>query len=596
MEGVPLPPLIYNMISNKNLYTIHSWLGLNLGLFLFVICFSGTIAVFSSDIDWLTNPSIRIEPTDEPVLWGKMYTSILQQFPDGTISSIYKETYAGTGSSFATVAYVSIPNGQIRKVYLNPYTGKIQGNTSFFNVQRFFRTFHRRFFDGNRGIILVTLTSFFLLFSIITGFLFYKGWLKNLFTLRTKNGLKRFISDAHKFAGIWTLLFGLLIAVTGLFYFTEQMISVSNKSEILLPEGPPALTAESIFTSKEALNLANVDTVIENAEEAFPNLEIMTLRVPQEPTDYFYIDGQAGNPFTRNRANKVYLHPITGEVVHIQHASDLNTAEFIADIADPLHFGTVGGITTKTIWFIFGLALCFSILSGIYIWQIRASQKIQRTLKKARRQNSDPPGFWQRLNQQKSVIISVGIVLFYFIYIFTITLSGIRDFSPQNAEQSVSVMTDFSNNSELNIELTKRWIQNRSTEFGEIDVHIISDSLLPIQSVEWVEDTEKASSDVLITGKRRGHPEQHKFAITGLQKNSRGTIHIQFINQPSVSIEDINPEFHSFRASRKLSPATGGFPKAPSGVWITIILFSLCTTGLIITWTYLILKPAFILR
>lgn len=125
-------------ISNKTLFNIHGWLGLNLGLLLFVICFSGTFATLSSEVDWLLNSNIRIETKDAPIQWDKMYRSLKQKYPDGKILGIYKSSYAGHASYFASTAYVSLPNDQLRKVYLNPYTGKIQGDTSFFNVQRFF--------------------------------------------------------------------------------------------------------------------------------------------------------------------------------------------------------------------------------------------------------------------------------------------------------------------------------------------------------------------------------------------------------------------------------------------------------------------------
>src|SRR5690625_3044182 len=280
------------LISNKTLFSIHGWLGLNVGLFLFVVCFSGTFATLSSEIDWLLNEDLRVEQKNDPVRWQAMYEAIQSSYPEGTVTGIYKETYAGHGDNFATLVDVSLANGHSRKVYFIPYTGAIRGDTSFFNVQLCFRSYHRRLFDGDRGILLVTFSSFFLLFSALTGFLFYKGWLKNVFKLRIGRGIKALFSDAHKLAGIWSLLFTVLIAVTSIFYFAEIVLKSANSYDAFVPEEPAALEKTEQAQFGPAPELLSLDTYVQNAEQAFPGLEVMTVRVPHQTSDYVYIDGK----------------------------------------------------------------------------------------------------------------------------------------------------------------------------------------------------------------------------------------------------------------------------------------------------------------
>jgi uncharacterized iron-regulated membrane protein len=40
-------------------------------------------------------------------------------------------------------------------------------------------------------------------------------------------------------------------------------------------------------------------------------------------------------------------------------------------MADPLHFGTWGGMTTKIVWFVFGLAMTALSVTGIVIYSVR---------------------------------------------------------------------------------------------------------------------------------------------------------------------------------------------------------------------------------
>ena len=426
-------------ISNKTLFNIHGWLGLNLGLLLFVICFSGTFATLSGEVDWLLNEDMRIEKKDAPVQWQKMYQSLNLEYPDGKITGITKHSSrASKLDRFASVSYVQMPNGQTRKVYLDPYSGSIQGSTSFFNVQRFFRSYHRRFFDGSRGILIVTLSSFFLLFSALTGFLFYKGWLKNLFKLRFSKGIKTLFSDAHKLTGIWALIFTLLIALTGVFYFAELMIQNGDNYELLIPDAPDKIERADRAQFGPNPQLLSADEYIASAKESFPNLQVTSIRLPQHANDFVSVDGQAGNPVTRNRANKVYLHPFSGDVVHIQYSSELNTAEFITDIADPLHFGYFWGLSTKIIWFIFGLALSFAILSGPYLWYIRGMDKMKRKLKRLKSRTTSKhkevamAGFSGKyLTLSRGAIISTILIVVYLMVTAIGTVQdGIHSYGP----------------------------------------------------------------------------------------------------------------------------------------------------------------------
>jgi len=168
----------------KILFELHGWIGLNLGLILFVVCLSGTFATLSDEIDMLIDPARRVDTRPSDITeydWTAMMSNLETSFPDGAVQTIYAPGASSRPTDrgmTAALAFVAVPSGETRKVSVNPYTGEVLGHTGFFNVERFFRTFHRRLFDGARGILIVTLTSFFLLASAITGFTFYGGWLR----------------------------------------------------------------------------------------------------------------------------------------------------------------------------------------------------------------------------------------------------------------------------------------------------------------------------------------------------------------------------------------------------------------------------------
>lgn len=358
-------------LSNKQLFRLHGWLGMNLGLMLFVVCFSGAVATLSHEIDWLMNPAIRVEPPPEAqfVSWGTVHDAVRAAHPDWTIDWMT----APLGSRFATEVVVRTPAGPWRRVYVDPYTGEVQGDASYFNVQRFFRSFHRRLFIGDLpwlpdSLYITSFFGFVLLLSAVTGLLFYKKWWRHLFRLRLGKSTRVFWSDLHRMIGVWTLLFALLIALTGVWYFVEE-----GMQDLDIPIGspPPRLTAEQLAGYGSAPEPLPLDQLIAAAERAHPAMMPQRLWLPLAPDQPLRVWGQADTWLVRRRANSVAVNPYTAEVMHVQHGHELSPVHRLQDTADPLHFGTFGGLPVKLLWFALGLVLSVAILVGAYLWRLR---------------------------------------------------------------------------------------------------------------------------------------------------------------------------------------------------------------------------------
>jgi len=46
----------------------------------------------------------------------------------------------------------------------------------------------------------------------------------------------------------------------------------------------------------------------------------------------------------------------------------MTTLQTLSHIANPLHYGTIGGIWTKIIWFLFGVLLTSMSITGFMMW------------------------------------------------------------------------------------------------------------------------------------------------------------------------------------------------------------------------------------
>jgi uncharacterized iron-regulated membrane protein len=351
-------------MSRRQWFAVHGWIGLTAGLMLFVICWSGTVAVFSSEIDWLLNPDIRVEPAPGEPAWDAIRRTAERAFPDGQVTQVSRPLHDG----FAAEAVVLRPGDRMWRVYADPATGEHLGDTSYFNVQRFFRSFHMNLFFisadfdlGYWGFRLVEIFALALIVSMVSSLVFYRRWWRRLFKLETRKGRRILWSDLHKLSGLWSLWFVPAIAITGLWYLVEEFVPGS-------PEPPEPAEAAEIAGNEPTLAEA-----VAAARQAVPGFDVT--RVALEDPTLVEVYGFDGATLVRDRASKVWIDARDGGVVGVQRTGDLSPLERWIDTADPLHFGNFGGLWSKAVWFVFGLALSGMSLTGAYLQVQRQRRK-----------------------------------------------------------------------------------------------------------------------------------------------------------------------------------------------------------------------------
>ncbi len=349
------------MTKTRTWFRIHSFTGIITGLLLFVICWSGTIATISHEIDWLVTPEARAQPGSVKKSWGDMTAAVQTAYPDAEILSVMAPLYDRSSA----IVLVNLPDQRLVRIYVDPYSGQINGRYSYLNVQRFFRSFHRSIFlPTGIGTIFVSLFSVTMLASLVAALYFYKRWWTRFF--RFKNGTGRlFWSELHKSAGLWSIWFIVVIGATGVWYGFERLrfdigdgiISYVGPADVSVREFPKART-------QPGGSDLPLDRLLEKVRTARPDLDIKSVRLRKHVLS---AHGQAGHFLVRDRANQIALDARSGEVLYNHAASDLPPYWRWSDTADPLHFGDFGGLASKLVWFFFGLVLSGLILTGTWL-------------------------------------------------------------------------------------------------------------------------------------------------------------------------------------------------------------------------------------
>lgn len=344
-------------------WTVHHWLGLKLSLFMTFILLTGTLAVFAHELDWLFDADIRVAPRSEPhASWGAWAAAVQGAEPNGTIVAIAHPI----DPWFAAQATVARGPDQRVFVYVNPWTAEVQGTGPWFNIHRFFRNTHRHLMlPVKYGVPIVCSLAFVLIASLVTGLVAYKKFWRGFGRVpRWRAGrageLRRFTGEAHRFMALWSLWFVALIAATGVWYLVEELGG----------EAPPLPRPERKTEAAQPVG-AELDRLLAAAQASYPELRVRGLSFPEDGGRGLNVQGQARAVLVRERANAVWVEPATGEVLGQARGEDLGLHQRISEMADPLHFGSWGGLTTKVVWFVFGAALTGLSVTGVMIYSLR---------------------------------------------------------------------------------------------------------------------------------------------------------------------------------------------------------------------------------
>jgi len=371
---------------SKIWFLVHSWLALPIWFFVLIVCVTGTLAVVSQEIVWLANPDVRAsKPSDDAqaLNYDQIVAAIKRAEPQTRVDTIVTPDE----SHFALSVDVSYPDGRTPTLYVNPYTGAIQGVSPDFDFKAFTRALHGwwlvPFTNGfSWGWYLVSFLGVPMLISLITGLVvykkFWKGFLKP--TLRLRHGARIFWGDFHRLSGIWSIWFIAVISITGIWFLIRAILAdynISISSEPIVP----VIARDQVPLSVDGspAPMIGLEQAIGTATGKISGFDISFVSLPGNAYSHLVVGGRGWYPLMYQTAN---INPYTGSLDTAYLLGDRNPLEFVTESMRPLHTGDFGGIWIKLIWFFFGLVLSMMVLSGLLIWTKRTALATANALKR----------------------------------------------------------------------------------------------------------------------------------------------------------------------------------------------------------------------
>jgi uncharacterized iron-regulated membrane protein len=359
-------------MNKKTWFKWHQWVGLNFSLLVCFILVTGTIAVVSHEIDWLTNSSLRVIPAvkSERINWGKIYQAARLKNQLMLIQSIK----APVSDWFAVKVIRRDKEGNLYLEYYHPESAQYQGDGRWYNWQRFFRMAHRHLMMPTiYGVTIVGITSILIFVSMISGVVIYPKFWRGFFKKPRYDNRRVFWGDTHRLFGLWSSWLLLVVCLTGFWYLLEiwGLNAVYPKADY------------NLSTQTKTENVQVNQQVFERAIGQIPKyhrgLVIKNIRLPIKKGRALIIEGQSTTVLVRDRANSVSFDPFTSEYLSHRVGEDQSLHVRISEAADPLHFGVFAGYYSKVIYFIFGLILSALAISGTYLYGLRSTKSYKKT-------------------------------------------------------------------------------------------------------------------------------------------------------------------------------------------------------------------------
>lgn len=360
------------------IYDLHAWTGIATGLLLFMVCLTGSIALFHDELLSWEDPATRLTvPNHAAQIHPVLGTWLTNHTHGDALDFVFLSFPTHYEPYFEVHANIVDEQGKRDQISQrwHPETGdeiphRGEGAT------RWLRSFHRDLMwpaelGGRRaGRALVGVTGVIMMLSILSGLITHRKFLREFFTLRKGRSARLQLKDIHNVLGLWSLPFSTMIAFTGAYL---------GLIAILLP-----ITGLLIMKgdTEKLLAIAG-DVQIEAAGVTRPMLSVDDMRLRPHPETGLLPNGliirhwgdenavyniRYPAPDTLESSHNIAISAVDGSPRDISPLLTPSFTNRVMGAIAPLHYGTYGNVALKWLYFALGLVLCAMIIFGLLVW------------------------------------------------------------------------------------------------------------------------------------------------------------------------------------------------------------------------------------
>lgn len=202
---------------HRTLFQIHLWMGIGLGLYIFLISVSGSAVVLRPQFtQWFI--SSRVIPTEEgPLVEEVLEIRVAQVYAEYEVLSVASSPFRSRALQVSLMQ-----NDQESSRFFNQYTGEDLGTTNPWQVAtvEWLVRFHDELLLGQKGRTINGIGGAFLLLMVLSGIIiWWQGRSRWRDGLQVKRQSKRSLNwQLHSFFGFWSLLLMFAWGITSVYF------------------------------------------------------------------------------------------------------------------------------------------------------------------------------------------------------------------------------------------------------------------------------------------------------------------------------------------------------------------------------------------
>jgi len=345
----------------------HSWLGLLAGAFMYLICVSGTLAVFHQEFERWEQPNVEEYRDYDIRLLERAYLDFIDSHPEetGHLHLVFPKP---------GIPRVVVENDHVaRFININGTLGEFENvawTEMLVNLHAYLSL------PNTLGLIVVSIFGVLLLSLILSGFLAHPRVLKDAFRFR-RGGSKRLEQvDIHNRLSVWAAPFHIMIALTGAYFGLASVVVIVIAS--VFHGGDRDIVVEKVFGQEpelsQELRPADINRAMENFSLIAPEASPLFLTIHEPDTSGQFIEIYAQHP-GRLIYSENYRFDIQGNYLGRAGFADAEFGRQLLYSTYRLHFGDFGSFSVKILYFLLGLSLTVISVTGIQLWLERRKHR-----------------------------------------------------------------------------------------------------------------------------------------------------------------------------------------------------------------------------